>query len=89
MTKDWRRKVIRKNVLLYICSIKPASIPQRNIAATTAASLFGNKLVDMLYLHFCIYFDYKDTNKIGNKEKLSQKKSSCNKKSPKIFGTYR
>ena len=70
MTKDWRRKVIRKNVLLYICSIKPASIPQRNIAATTAASLFGNKLVDMLYLHFCIYFDCKDTNKIGNKEEL-------------------
>ena len=39
----------------------------------------------MLYLHFCIYFDCKDTNKIGNKEKLSKENRLAIKKVPKYL----
>ncbi len=39
----------------------------------------------MLYLHFCIYFDCKDTNKNGNKEELSKKKRLAIKKSKNIW----
>ena len=39
----------------------------------------------MLYLHFCIYFDCKDTNKIGNKEVLCKKNRIATKKSQNIW----
>jgi hypothetical protein len=39
----------------------------------------------MLYLHFCIYFDCKDTTKIGNKEELCKKNRRATKKVPKYL----